>query len=334
LHSNKIKVNFFQRRPRLGSNFSLEFIFADIRKRLDDKVQSKVFISKCHNDGHISKFINIIEAAFRRCDTVNHITGEVHFLNFLMIKNQVMLTIHDCRMMERKKGAARKIIQWLYLSGPVKKAKIVTTVSEATKREIIKYSGCDPNKVHVIPVAINPIYKPYPRDFNHKKPHILHIGTAPNKNLPRLIKALEGITCHLTIIGKLTETYMGELAKRKIEYSNVCDISDEDLLQKYIDCDILSFVSTFEGFGMPIIEANAVERVVITSNISSMPEVAAAAACLVNPFDVDDIRSGIIKLTSDDEYRNKLLINGRKNKLRFDAGKIADSYYDLYTTFV
>ena len=115
-----------------------------------------------------------------------------------------------------------------------------------------------------------------------------------------------------------------------IDYTNEYNISDERLLQKYIACDILSFISTFEGFGMPIIEANAIERVVITSNISSMPEVAGSAACLVNPTEITDIKKGFLKLINDDCYRKTLIDNGRINKLRFDANTIADKYYQVY----
>jgi glycosyltransferase involved in cell wall biosynthesis len=81
---------------------------------------------------------------------------------------------------------------------------------------------------------------------------------------------------------------------------------------------------------LPIIEANAIERVVVTSNISSMPEVAGDAACLVDPFDIQSIRNGIITVIENDGYRETLIQNGRKNKARFTAEHIANQYYDLY----
>jgi glycosyltransferase involved in cell wall biosynthesis len=107
-------------------------------------------------------------------------------------------------------------------------------------------------------------------------------------------------------------------------------LSEQEVIQKYIACDILVFVSFFEGFGLPIIEANAVERVVVTSNISSMPEIAGDAACLVDPYDIPSIRNGIIKVIENDSFREKLIENGRKNKARFTAEHIASQYYHLY----
>jgi glycosyltransferase involved in cell wall biosynthesis len=241
-----------------------------------------------------------------------------------------VLTILDCGMMHRKTGLENKIIKWLYIKLPVWKATIVTSISEETKREIVMYSNCNPQKVIVIPVAVNPQFQPFPKVFNESKPIILHIGTGYNKNLSRLISALRGIDCHLTIVGKLNDEHLDLMRANNIEYSNEYNITNERILEKYIECDILSFVSTFEGFGMPIVEANCVERVVITSNVSSMPEVANNAACLVNPLDVSDIRKGFLNIISNKEYRETLINNGRINKLRFEPTTIASMYYKLY----
>ncbi|GAB3884736.1 glycosyltransferase family 4 protein [Spirosoma agri] len=328
---NKIGVSFFQRRPRKGFSFSLESIFDDVRQRLQQKIQSTTFISKCYNDGYLTKLINIIEATTRQNKSeINHITGEIHFLNMLMNTSTVVLTVLDCGMIHRKTGFSKKVVKWLYLKMPVKKSKLVTTISEVTKKEIIKYTSCDSEKIKVIPVSINPIYQSNLKVFNSDKPKILQIGTGYNKNLVRLIYALKTIQCHLTIVGKLSTEQLQALKDNTIDYSNVYNISNEQLLEKYIECDILSFVSTFEGFGMPIVEANAVERVVVTSNISSMPEVAADAACLVDPFDVESIRKGFERVINDEVYRNELISKGRSNKLRFDPDRIATMYYEVY----
>ncbi len=326
----RISVDFFQRRPHKGFSFSLEYIFNDVRERLKDKIISTVKICRLYNSGYFTKFYNILEAGFRQSKSINHITGEVHFINFLMKKKTVVLTVLDCGMVHRKKGLAKWFIKSLYLTWPVQKSKYVTAISEVTKQEIIKYTGCNPEKIIVIPVAVSDIYQPHPKEFNEAKPVILHIGTGYNKNLLRLIESLQNIPCHLTIVGKLNQNYLDALQSNRIDFSNEYNISNERLLEKYIECDILSFVSTFEGFGMPIVEANAVERVVITSNISSMPEVAGNAACLVNPFDVEDIKAGILKLINDEEYRNELLQNGRINKKRFNADNIANRYFEVY----
>lgn len=323
-------IYFFQRRPRKGFSFSLEYIFEDVRKRLEGKIEAEVKICSYFNDGYFTKFYNILEASIRQGKGINHITGEVHFLNLLMKKNRVLLTILDCGMMYRKKGLARLIIRWLYLSGPVRKARLVTAISEATKQEIIAFTGCSADKIVVVPVAVSPAYQPALKVFCKEKPTILHVGLGHNKNIFRLIDALEGISCRLSIVGKLTPEHKEALNRRNIDYVNSYDLSAEEMVQRYRECDILSYVSTFEGFGMPIVEANCIERVVVTSNLSSMPEVAGDSACLVDPFNTNDIRRGILKVIEDDDYREALIEQGRINRLRFDADTIADSYYQLY----
>ncbi|MGZ3755653.1 MAG: glycosyltransferase family 4 protein [Mucilaginibacter sp.] len=296
-----------------------------------DKIEANIFVSKYFNSGYFNKILNIIEAFTRQNKDVNHITGEVHFLNLLMHKKSVVLTIHDCGMVYRKKGLEKAIIKWLYLTAPVKSSRIVTTVSESTKKEIVNYTNCDPGKIHVIPVSVNPIYQPCPKVFNNDKPVILHIGTSYNKNLMRLIEAIKDINCRLTIIGILTSEQQEALHKYRIEFINEFNISNEQLKEKYEECDILSFVSTFEGFGMPIIEANMIERVVITSNIFSMPEIANNAAFFVDPHDVNDIRTGITRIINDDLLRDELINNGKINRCRFDGNTIAEQYFTLYS---
>ncbi len=328
---NKIKVIHFQRKPHPGFNYSIEGIFNNLRYNLKDRIDFSVAICSYFNSGWFSKIFNIIEASFRqKRNVVSHITGEVYFLNLLMRKNSSLLTIHDCRFVHRKKGMAKRIIQWLYLKAPVKKAAYIVTVSEATKKEVISYTGCNPEKIRVIPVSISAVFKPVAKQFNKDCPVILQVGAAQNKNLLNLIEAVKELPCKLVIIGTPGKYEIEKLSSSGIGYVVKSALSTEELYNEYINCDIVSFVSTFEGFGLPIVEANCVERVVLTSNISSMPEVAGDAACLVNPYDVADIRKGLLRLINDETYREQLIANGRKNQLRFGGNTIANAYYDLY----
>jgi glycosyltransferase involved in cell wall biosynthesis len=83
---------------------------------------------------------------------------------------------------------------------------------------------------------------------------------------------------------------------------------------------------------MPIVEANAVGRVVITGNVTSMPEVAGNAAHLVDPFSIAEIRDGLVKIINDQTYRDKLIKNGLENCKRFSIETISDQFRSLYTT--
>ena len=107
-------------------------------------------------------------------------------------------------------------------------------------------------------------------------------------------------------------------------------LSDLEILDEYIKCDILSLVSTVEGFGMPIVEANAVGRPVITSCTTSMPEIANNAAIIVDPLNTNSIRNGIMQIISQHSVRETLIQNGLTNHLRFQPKALAKQYVTLY----
>ena len=207
---------------------------------------------------------------------------------------------------------------------------MLTVVSDETKRNLLNLLKCNPEKIKVIynPVSYEFIHHPY--IFNTNNPNILHIGTNPNKNLLNHIKALNGLTCTLIIIGKISSSDLKVLENSGTNFQIFHNLSNAELVKKYIECDLLLFSSLFEGFGLPIIEAQSVGRPVITSNISSMPEVSGNAAHLVNPFDPKSIRSGIDKIIGNNNYREELISKGLENASRFQCQIISKQYSDLY----
>jgi glycosyltransferase involved in cell wall biosynthesis len=261
---------------------------------------------------------------------INHVTGEVHFLNYLLSSQKTILTILDCVMMESLWGFKRWFFWFFWLWLPEKKCVAITVISECTRKQVIKYLNCHPDKVRVIYASVSDEFIASPKIFNQECPRLLQVGTFPNKNILRTINALEGLKCHLTIVGRLNEEHKNLLCKLNIDYINLIDISRHDLLRQYQLCDILLFASTYEGFGLPIVEANAIGRPVITSNLWSMPEVGASAACYVDPYDIFSIRSAIKKVINDESYRTLLVANGIENAKRFSVDRIAKQYASLY----
>ncbi len=330
-----MKVTFFHRKPAPYGSFSIEFIFEDVRRRLQDHIEPIVAVSRYESQGLLKRLYNTIEAAFRQQGDVNHMTGDTHYLVLFMRKRKTVLTVHDCGFMHQSRSElAKKIYRWFWLELPTRRVQYITANSEATKADLLSWTSCSPDKVQIIPVAIGAHFHPKSKPFNVDCPRLLHIGTNTNKNLERVIEALAEINCHLRIIGKLSETQQRLLAQYNIDYSNVFNISDDEMRKEYEACDLLLFVSTFEGFGMPIVEANVVERAVLTSNVASMPDIARDAAHLVDPFDVEAIRVGILKLIEDSVYREHLIVAGRNNKLRFDPNRIANQYLNIYQKIV
>jgi len=134
----------------------------------------------------------------------------------------------------------------------------------------------------------------------------------------------------LSIIGNISSDNTELLNKFGIDYSSSVNLTDQEVFNKYVECDMLVFPSTYEGFGLPIIEAQTVGRPVITSNTTSMPCVAGGAACLVDPYSIESIRYGILRVINEDSYRNELVAAGFENVKRFDPDVVANSYYELF----
>lgn len=292
-------------------------------------IQAKICVSKFPSSGFIKRLYNIVQAWLHQ-GNVNHVTGDVHFLTYLLSRRKTVLTIHDCVMMERLRGFRRRLFWFFWLWLPEKRCAAITVVSEETKRQVLTYLKCDRKKVRVIYNHVSNEFRPFPSAFNRSYPRLLQVGTFPNKNIERVIAALAGLRCKLVIIGHLSEDHKQGLGRHRIDYENLENLSRESLVEQYALCDMLLFVSTYEGFGLPIVEANAVGRPVLTSNIWSMPEVAGDAACLVDPYSVEEIRAGVLRIINDANYCRKLVENGFENVKRFQIETIAAQYAELY----
>jgi glycosyltransferase involved in cell wall biosynthesis len=322
------EVTFFQRYQIDGLHFSIESVSQRVQEHLPEEFAGRLLRSRFTSKGIWRRVYNIIEAACRQ-SVINHITGDVHYLALLLKGRRTVLTIHDCHLLHLKKGWSQWIFKLLWYDLPVRKVGYVVAISEETKKELLRFTNCAPEKITVIYDTISPLFQPHSKPFNKVKPVLLHIGVAPNKNLERLAEALEGVSCHLLIVGRVSVAQQAKLERHNIEYSCFYNLPEAEVLRKYQECDIVTFVSTYEGFGMPIVEGNAVGRAVLTSNVSSMPEVAGEGACLVNPCDVNSIRTGLLKLINDDEYRESLIAKGFINRQRFTAHELT-KYYQLY----
>lgn len=319
----------YHTRSRAQRLYSLERVFDDVAAALPAGFSHRF----CECPAYGTSPANILRNlwhAWRNRGSLNHITGDVHYLALVLPRSATILTIHDLVSVERLSGWRRWLILLLWYTLPIRHSRVVSVISESTRAELLQHVHCASHKVRVIHDPVSASYRPALSDFHSDCPTVLQVGTKPNKNLDRIALALAGIGCRLRIVGQPTPHQEDILRRAGIDYSWVAGISDEQMAQEYRDCDLLLFASTYEGFGLPIVEAQATGRPVVTSNIMSMPEVAGDAACLVDPFSVQSIRQGVLKVIADAAYREHLIAAGLANVERFRPERIAAQYAALY----
>lgn len=352
-----ITINLIYRKPHPGF-FSIEKVFDAIATEAilpHNNIQVNKIYLPFTSRGILSVFFNLIYLKWKtnKLQGLFHITGDVHYSILALPSQRTILTIHDLVFLHTYKGVTRKILKSLYLDLPIKKAHWITTISEKSKQEIIDYAQCDPNKILVIPDPIDPLFitaptsqsqaisiapagltaatdKPLSADTDSQKPCILFLGTKANKNLELTIPALFQLPVRLRIIGELEKRQKKLLKKFRIDHSHVSNISQKELLKEYRQANMILFPSTYEGFGLPVIEGFATQKPVITSNISPMKEVAGNAALLIDPSSIASIRTAVQRLINEPGLSQQLVAAGQLRVLDFLPAQITDHYKNLW----
>lgn len=315
------------RKPQPGFH-SFERLFRDIRAALPTDVEVQVVHSWFHSRGLFRRALNCLQAFFIRADVV-HVTGDIHYLVPALVGRRVVLTVHDLAPLHAKKGWQRKLFKYFWYDLPVRCADCTTTISAAIQKELLEVLDSPPEEIPVIPNCISSDFFHVPKAWS-EIPVVLMVGTKPNKNLERMFEALKGMQVHVHIIGQLHDAQRDSFMQTRVPFIEVGRLTDEQVLQAYRDCDLLAFASTYEGFGLPILEAQATGRPVLTSDIPALSEVAGEGALLVDPLDVDSIRQGFERLLSDPAYREALVETGRENVMRYQPEPIAQQYAEYY----
>ncbi|SPJ23042.1 glycosyltransferase family 4 protein [Palleronia abyssalis] len=323
-----IEVAHFTRRPAPGG-FSLERVFRDVRTAMPDRVRVVERQNRFLSQGILPR-LRDAWAARRYATDVNHITGDVHYLTFFLPRARTLLTVHDTVLVEREAGLKRWLLWFFWFRLPAACCARMTAISEESKQRVLSLIRIDPDRIDVIPDPVSPDFQPVPARKAQGKFRLLHIGTKPNKNLERVLEALSRLDIELTIIGKLTDRQSQAVDRSGLAVRTLSHLSDADIRGEYARADALIFVSLDEGFGLPIVEANATGRPVITSARAPMDAIAGDAAVLVDPTDPQAIREAVTRLSGDADLRGKLVERGYGNARRFRADAVAAQYADLY----
>lgn len=319
-------IQFFERKYLEGRP-SIEKIF-DVLKYEFEK--NGHFVKKIKNPYELKFFFLSWLYFWKRQNGINHITGDIHWVSLVLNPKTTVLTIHDIVGVKYLTGFRRKIYYYFWLYLPIKRLNYITVISEKTKDEILSLFPWAKNKIYVVSnfLTIEPPENKVVK--NNKKPHVLIVGTTINKNIQSSFNALNGLDCVVNIIGKLNENQLEYLQLNKINFNLFFDISEDKLKELYALSDILLFPSLYEGFGLPIIEAQVYNCAVITSNISPMKEVAGYGAALVDPQSVSEIREALNKIIFNEKYRNSLIKQGNQNVEKYRLDFVVKQYLDLY----
>jgi glycosyltransferase involved in cell wall biosynthesis len=261
-----------------------------------------------------------------------HVTGDCHQLVWGLPPARTIVTVHDLRRYRQDlRGARRWLLGKLWFDGPLGRVAAVTAISEATREELLahfpKLAG---RPVEVIENCLPLGLDFAPKPFDGRQPTVLQVGTAPHKNLRRVAEALVGTPCRLLVVGPLSAEDASHLATLPIEVDARGRVDDAGLKAAYREADIVVFASEYEGFGLPILEAQAVGRPLVTSDRSPMREVAGEGALLVDPTSVPAIRAAIFRIVAEPELRAHLIAAGRANVARYTPAAVARRYLELY----
>lgn len=257
----------------------------------------------------------------------------------LSVRQQVV-TIHDCAFKEQANCYSRAFAAWYQFLVPrlARNIRRIITVSEYSKQRIVEICRVPADKVAVVYCGVGEQFRIHSeqeiaatrKKLNLPEQYVLCVGSLePRKNLARLLQAWQSVQAklpHLSLVlvgakghvfrdAGLTET------PPRVQLTGY--LSDDLLTSVYAGAQMFVYPSIYEGFGLPLLEAMKSGVPVITSNVTSLPEIAGDAACLVDPLDVSAIGDGIERLATDGALRATLTARGIQRAAQFNWDQAA-----------
>lgn len=249
--------------------------------------------------------------------------------------------VHDLSMFEPGlyRPGKRRWFQWFY-GRALHKAQLCVCVSEHTRGQLLTRFELDPDRCVVVPNSLDKSFAEAPEGDPHPEtpdpPYLLVVGTLETrKNLGRVMDAFAATDLpHRLVLagrpGSGSETLLDQARTLGDRVRVLHDLDDHQLRHLYNRAAGLVFVSSEEGFGLPILEAMQAGIPVLTSDVSAMPEVAGDAALLVDPTDTEAIRDSMVTLVTDQELSRGLLARGRMRLAHFESRRNAERMLEQF----
>lgn len=282
----------------------------------------------------------------------------VHFPDqsypFLPLPCPSAITVHDLvfNIYPRTYTWGKRFYKNLAMKAAIDRADHIIVDSESTKRDVIQAYGISGERCSVIHCGLSEGFRPISDQsaldatrarFALPAKFILHVGTlAPDKNLASLIDAFvllrQGFAVQHELVSVGPTGWLFNSLFRQVEEYGIQDevhflgyVGNDELARIYCLADILVFPSLYEGFGFPVLEAMACGTPVVTSNVSSLPEVAGEAALLVDPHHAPEIAEAIMTILKEEPVRNRLIARGFKRAQAFSWEQTAMRTLQVYS---
>ena len=265
---------------------------------------------------------------------------------------RTVVTVHDLAMVRLPEtfGSRRATYKTAMTRRAVARASLVIADSGATKDDLVALLGADPACVRVVPLGVEPRFAAAgeaeaaaaTRALGLTEPYLLYVGRLePRKNLPVLVDAYararrrHGVTASLVLAG--SPSWLDEDLPAR---ASAAGVGDHVRLIGHVPDGLLpgllhgavgvAYPSRYEGFGLPVLEAMAAGTAVVTSSVSSLPEVAGDATLLVDPDDVDGLAEALGRLEGDGALRTQLAAAGRVRAAGFTWERTAAETVAVY----
>lgn len=311
--------------------YSSEFVFAD-------NVEPVVLFPQARHPFLYYWFFNFsVTKALKKY----HADVFVSTDGYLSLRTDVpqLAVMHDLAFLHFKQGINKLEYQYYTHFFPkyAHKAARLVAVSNYTKQDIVHQFNINPNKIDVVYNAPSKGFKPIndeqkketKQKYTNQHPYFCYVGAMhPRKNIETLLKAFDAYKTltqnnfKLVIVGRkawqsrsIEETYNQMKHQQDVIFTG--RVAEEDLYKITAAAHAMVYIPFFEGFGLPIVEAMACDVPVITSDVTSMPEVAGDAGVLVSPHDVKQVADAMIKLTNDQDFYQQKKLASAKRKLDF-----------------
>lgn len=275
--------------------------------------------------------------------------------------SKTIVTIHDLTpivLSDLYPKGIKGSIKWQINKMLLQQVAGVVTPSECSKNDIAQITAVSDKKIFVTPLGVDSRFQMIVDDkklasvrkkYNLPEKFVLYVGdVTPNKNLPRLVRAATEAKTPLVMVGKsLTETnfdrtnamnqdriYVQEYAKTHSDVLLTGYIPDEDMAFVYNLASCFVYPSLYEGFGLPVIEAMACGTPVITSSVSSLPEIAQGTAILIDPHDQQAIATALQSVMNDKKLRTSLIKSGHIRAKQFTWEHFAQEIVAVYEKII